>query len=475
MSRGPSAETLLSALPQPAALLDEGGRVLAANPPFRAAVGGALPWRVGDDAAELLPEAAAAIGLARAGRAGSVTLARQGLVLAATPCGGGVVLSLAAQQDATAERLAILGRLAGGVAHDFNNLLTVILGAAAAARAQGRSAELLRELGAIETAADRGAGLVRQLLAFARQQVMAPRRVALNDTVREFAALAPRLLGSGIRIESRLEEPSREVLVDPVQWSRVLFNLAANARDAMGGKGVLRLATGRRLVIAGEMVAGELLRPGRYVTLEIADDGPGIPPEALPHIFEPFFSTKLDQGGTGLGLATVQGIVSQFGGRIEAESPQGGGAVFRILLPRAESAPEPVPAPDAQVERPATPAGPVLLVDDEPSLLRVAALGLRQAGHEVVIAEDGEAALEALDAGLRPALLATDMAMPGMDGLTLAREARARLPGLPVLLLSGYSAVSVAGAPGREGFRFLAKPYTLDALAAAAREALAGR
>jgi two-component system cell cycle sensor histidine kinase/response regulator CckA len=227
------------------------------------------------------------------------------------------------------------------------------------------------------------------------------------------------------------------------------------------------------------MVAGELLKPGRYVTLEIADDGPGIPAAALPHIFEPFFTTKLDQGGTGLGLATVQGIVSQFGGRIEAESPPGGGAVFRILLPRSEAwpgpEPAPPPAPRAEPERPATPAGPVLLVDDEPSLLRVAALGLRQAGHEVVTADDGEAAIEALEAGLRPALLATDVAMPGMDGLTLAREARARLPGLPVLLLSGYSAVSVGGAPEREGFRFLAKPYTLQALAEAAREALGGR
>jgi two-component system cell cycle sensor histidine kinase/response regulator CckA len=470
----PGTEALLAALPQPAALLDGAGRVLTVNPAFRAAVGGALPWRTGELAADLLPEGAAIVAAALGGQPGRAALSRTGLVLAATPCGGGVLLALAPEQDNAADRLAILGRLAGGIAHDFNNLLTVILGAAAAARTADPPPEVLREVLAIDAAAERGAALVRQLLAFARQQVMAPRRVALNETVNEFVGLAPRLLGPGIAIETSLEEPSRLVIVDPVQWSRVLLNLAVNARDAMGGKGRLRITTGRRLVLAGEMVAGEMVPPGRYATIEVADTGPGIPREVLGRIFEPFFTTKLEQGGTGLGLATVQGIVGQFGGRIEAESPAGGGTVFRILLPRAEGAPEPAaPPPDAPAAPPPEPGGPVLLVDDEPSLLRVAAHGLRQAGHEVITAEDAESALEALEGGLRPALLATDVAMPGMDGLALAREARARLPGLPVLLLSGYSALSVAGAPEREGFRYLAKPFTLDALTAAAAEAMA--
>lgn len=474
MSAVPGTETLLAALPQPAALLDAAGRVLAVNAPFRAAVGGPLPWRSGEAAADLLPEIAPALGEALAGRAGRVVLARSGLTLAAVPCGEGVLLALAPQQDTAAERLSILGRLAGGIAHDFNNLLSVILGAAGAARAADPPPEILREILAIEAAAEGGAALVRQLLAFARQQVMAPRRVALNATVREFAALAPRLLGPGIRVEMALEEPSREVVVDPVQWSRVLLNLAVNARDAMGGEGRLRLSTGRRLVLAGEVIAGEMLPPGRYAVVEVADTGPGIPPEILPRIFEPFFTTKLEQGGTGLGLATVQGIVGQFGGRIEVECPPEGGTVFRILLPRAEGTPDPAPSPPEQAPAPAPPRGAVLLVDDEPALLRVAAFGLRQAGHEVVTAEDAEAALAALQDGLAPALLVTDVAMPGRDGVALARAARALQPGLPVLLLSGYSAASVAGAPEREGFRFLAKPFTLEALRAAVEEAMAG-
>ena len=258
----------------------------------------------------------------------------------------------------------------------------------------------------------------------------------------------------------------------------MLLNLAVNARDAMGAAGVLRFSTGRRLVLAGEMVAGELLPPGRYVTLEVRDTGPGIPPEVLPRIFEPFYSTKLEAGGTGLGLATVQGIVGQSGGRIEVECPAGGGTLFRILLPRADPpVPDAPPAPVAEpvvAAAPAPPPGQILLVDDERSLLRVAALSLRQAGHDVVAHEDAEDALDALREGLRPLLLATDVAMPGMDGLGLARAARALLPELPVLLLSGYSAASVGGAPGREGFAFLAKPFTPEGLRAAVDAALAG-
>lgn len=459
---------LLDALPQPLALLDERGRLVAANPPFRALLEGFAP---GDEAWGLLPEAAEALAAGLRGTAGRVGIARLSVSLAITPCARGVLLVLTPTCEGQDERLALLGRLAGGIAHDFNNLLGVILGAAAAARVAPLPDEVAIEVAAIEAAAERGAALVRQLLAFARQQVLAPRVVALNDTVRQFVALLPRLMGPGISIEMDLETPSRHILVDPDQWSRVLLNLAVNARDAMGARGRLTFTTGRRLVLAGEIASGELLPPGRYVTLELRDTGPGIPPEVLPRIFEPFYSTKLESGGTGLGLATVQGIVGQSGGRIEVECPPEGGTLFRILLPRAEptaeASPEAAPALPAPEPVVSSPAGPILLVDDERTLLRVAALTLRQAGHEVVAQEDSQDALDAIREGLRPALLVTDVAMPGLDGLELARAARAVQPGLPVLLLSGYSAASVAGAPTREGFAFLAKPFTPEALCAA--------
>jgi len=458
---------LLDALPQPLALCDARGQVVAANPPFRAALPGAA---AGADAWQLLPEAAEALAAALGGTPGRVGVARLGFSLAITPCGRGVLLALTPTGEGAGERLALLGRLAGGIAHDFNNLLSIILGAAAAARVAPMPDEVAVEVATIEAAAERGAALVRKLLAFARQQVLAPRSVALNDTVRDFVALLPRLMGPGIVIETALEEPSRHIRVDPDQWSRVLLNLAVNARDAMGASGRITFSTGRRLVLAGEMLAGELLPPGRYLTLEVRDTGPGIPPEVLPRIFEPFYSTRLESGGTGLGLATVQGIVAQSGGRIEVESPPEGGALFRILLPRA------APPPPEEALQPAVPAPAapmlILLVDDERSLLRVAALTLRQAGHEVVAHEDAQEALEALEAGLRPGLLVSDMAMPGLDGLALARAARALLPGLPVLLLSGYSRASVAGAPEREGFAFLPKPFTPDALRAAVAAAV---
>jgi two-component system, cell cycle sensor histidine kinase and response regulator CckA len=461
---------LLDALPHPLALLDGKGRLVTANPAFRALIEGFAP---GSEALRLLPEAAEALAAGLRGTPGRVGLARRALSLAITPCAGGAVLALTPTQEGQDERLALLGRLAGGIAHDFNNLLAVILGAAAAARVAPLDDTVAVEVAAIEAAAERGAALVRQLLAFARQQVLAPRSVALNDTVTQFVALLPRLMGPGIRVETALEQPSRHIRVDPDQWSRVLLNLAVNARDAMGAAGVLRFSTGRRLVLAGEMVAGELLPPGRYATLEVRDTGPGIPPEVLPRIFEPFYSTKLEAGGTGLGLATVQGIVGQSGGRIEVECPPEGGTLFRILLPRAEPAPAPAAEP-VMALAPPPPVGQILLVDDERSLLRVAALSLRQAGHDVVAHEDAEDALDALREGLRPLLLATDVAMPGLDGLGLARAARALLPDLPVLLLSGYSAASVGGAPGREGFAFLAKPFTPEGLRAAVDAALAG-
>jgi two-component system cell cycle sensor histidine kinase/response regulator CckA len=227
--------------------------------------------------------------------------------------------------------------MAGGVAHDFNNLLGIVIGASAAAASAADATARGRELAAIDAAADRGAALVRQLLAFSRQQVLAPRILRLNDAVAAIGALLPRLLGTGIALDLVLEEPGRLVLADPTQLDQVIINLVANARDAIqisGKGGRIRLETGRRVVLQAGGENG--LPPGRYASIIVEDDGPGIPPAIMMKIFEPFFTTRIDQGGTGLGLATVQGIIAQSGGHILAESPPGGGTRFTILLPRQE-------------------------------------------------------------------------------------------------------------------------------------------
>ncbi|UPY38725.1 ATP-binding protein [Sediminicoccus sp. KRV36] len=457
--RAPGAEVVLSAWPHSAALLDVAGRVVLANAALRGALGGAVLIRPGDVAARLFPAAEAAIHAALGGAHPAPVLVEAVGLLRLVPLGAsaGALLLLEPMAPGLGARLEILGRLAGGIAHDFNNLLSVVLGAAGTLRHGARDEAALLELEAIENAAQRGSALVRQLLAFARQQVMAPRVLDLNDSIRQLAGMLPRLLGARIEISLDLQEPARRIRVDPSQWDQVLMNLVVNARDAMKGVGVLRITTGRRLVL--DSLA---LPAGRYAMVEVTDNGPGIPPEVLPRIFEPFFTTKLEQGGTGLGLATVQGIIGQLGGQMEVESKPGHGTTFRVLLPRHEGPAEVLPIP--QPIPLATPVGPILLVDDEPSLLRVAGLCLQQAGFEVVSALDGEEALEQLQAGLRPCMIATDVAMPGMDGLALARAARAILPEVPILLLSGYAAAVVDSDLAAEGFRFLAKPYTPDAL-----------
>ena len=458
--KSPSGEAVIAAWPQPAALLDAAGRVVLANAALRGALGGAVLIRPGDLAARLFPGAKAEIQAALGGGSPApVQVDAVGLLrLVPLADSTGALLLLEAMAPGMAARLEILGRLAGGIAHDFNNLLSVMLGAAGSLRHVAPGAAVALELEAIESAAQRGSGLVRQLLAFARQQVMAPRAMDLNDSIRELSAMLPRLLGAQIELLLDLEEPSRRIRVDPSQWDQVLMNLVVNARDAMKGSGVLRISTGRRLVL--DSLA---LPAGRYAMVEVTDNGPGIPPEVLSRIFEPFFTTKLDQGGTGLGLATVQGIIGQLGGQMEVESKPGQGSTFRILLPRHDG-PAEAPLPPPRPVPTALPVGPVLLVDDEPSLLRVAGLCLRQAGFEVVPALDGEEAMELLEAGLRPCLIASDVAMPGMDGLALARAARRLLPEVPILLLSGYAASVVDSDLAAEGFRFLAKPYTPDAL-----------
>jgi two-component system cell cycle sensor histidine kinase/response regulator CckA len=473
------AAAMLAAWPEPAALLDLQGRLLAINDAGRALLGVALPTRPGDDARAWFPHAE------QQGFVAALAQGRGQIPLTLTPPlavpraieavlqqleQAALLLRMGSEApQGRAERLALLGRMAGGVAHDFNNLLAIVMGASAAAASAADAMARGRELAAIDAAAERGAGLVRQLLAFSRQQVLTPQILPLNDAMAGIGALLPRLLGKGITLELALEEPGRLVLADPTQLDQVIINLVANARDAIQGSGKggrIRLATGRRVVLQAGSEDG--LPPGRYASIIVEDDGPGIPPALMTKIFEPFFTTRIDRGGTGLGLATVQGIIAQSGGHILAESPHSGGTRFTILLPRQEG--EAVVEPRASL--PAAPAT-ILLTEDEPALLRLASQALTQAGHTVLTAADGYTAIEMIESGAQPALLVSDVSMPGMDGVALARAARAICPGLPVLLLSGYAAATLAVDMAAEGWRFLAKPCHAEELRDAVAAALA--
>ncbi|MES2711504.1 MAG: ATP-binding protein [Pseudomonadota bacterium] len=372
---------------------------------------------------------------------------------------------------AEASRLQAVGALAGGVAHDFNNLLTAIMGSAEAVLDQAPTPAIADEMTRVLDAATRGGQLVRQLLAFARQQSLRPRLVPLDDAVRSIGGLLPRLLGGGVRLTLNLAAAEDGVLVDPGQLDQVLLNLAVNARDAMGGGGELRLATRREKLRRPQLEGSTTIPPGDWALLEVGDDGPGIPPEILPRIFEPFFTTRRDAGGTGLGLATVHGIVQQSGGHLSVTSALGVGTVFRLWFPRqAAKMPddETTPPPAAiAVPRRVAPAH-VLLVDDEPLIRRLAERTLTAAGHRVTLAEDAEAALEALPEGaIPPDLLLTDISMPGMDGVELAHQLQRRFPELRVLLASGYSERLLGLDLDAARLRLLAKPYRSAELAEA--------
>ncbi|MDB5381380.1 MAG: Signal transduction histidine kinase [Rhodospirillales bacterium] len=376
---------------------------------------------------------------------------------------------------AEAGRLQAVGALAGGVAHDFNNLLTAIMGSAEAVQDLAPSAAIVEEMVRILDAATRGGQLVRQLLAFAGQQALQPRLVPLDGAVRGIAALLPRLLGGGVRLTLALGAAGDCVIVDPGQLDQVLLNLAVNARDAMSGGGELRLATRRETLPQPRAEASGTIPAGDWAVLEVGDSGPGIAPEILPRIFEPFFTTRREAGGTGLGLATVHGIVQQSGGYLSVASEGGVGTVFSLWFPRRAA--EPVVAvapPPARVVRPATPAH-VLLVDDEPMIRRLAERTLVAAGYRVTLAEDAEAALDLLPEGATaPDLLLTDVSMPGMDGVELAQRLQRQFPTLRVLLVSGYSGRLLGLDLDAARLQLLAKPYRAAELIDAVASILKG-
>jgi len=370
-----------------------------------------------------------------------------------------------------------VGELAGGIAHDFNNLLTAIIGTTDDMRARAGSDADREDLGQIRASAERGAALVRQLLAFSRQQTLQPRVISLNDAIRNAALLLERLLGSDVIMTLRLEEPERMVCIDPTQLDQVLVNLAVNASQAMPNGGRVTISSTPRLVLRPEKFGGEIVPPGRYACLSVTDTGNGIPPEIMPRIFEPFFTTKREKGGTGLGLSTVHGIVRQSGGYMQVESTPGEGTSFRILLPRHE---EPAiwhggaaPDPGLQPPVPGQPArgNTILLVDDEAPVRRLATKALAREGWHVITATSAEDALETLareDPGADLACVISDVVMPGMDGPALVRRLRQQWAGLPAILMSGYADAGLRQSLQAADIFFLAKPFGMNELTRAA-------
>jgi len=364
------------------------------------------------------------------------------------------------EQLRQAQKLEAVGRLAGGVAHDFNNLLTVITGRADLLRDVLVDDERSEHVDEIADAAARAARLTAQLLAFARKQVLEPRALDVTAVVRDVAPLLERLLGEDVELVLRLDARVGAVHADRGQLEQVLVNLAVNARDAMPGGGRLSIETANVSTEPREDGAGL-----GSVRLRVADTGVGMDEATCARAFEPFFTTKEGEGGTGLGLATVYGIVTQSGGRIALESEPGGGTSVDILLPR-------VACPTVALESPPAVRGPagaetILLAEDEPTVQKVVVHLLERSGYTVFAAPDGATALQLHEQLSRPVdLLITDVRMPGMNGRDLAQRLRLAQPGLPVLLVSGYAEDAVDGLTQADDLAFLQKPFSGEELAA---------
>jgi PAS domain S-box-containing protein len=374
-----------------------------------------------------------------------------------------------------ASRLEAVGRLAGGVAHDFNNILTVILGTTEMALMRAKDSGTHKDLGEIRRSAKRAASLTAQLLAFSRRQVMAPVPSDLNALVGGAVDMLQRLIGEDIELSFDPGEGMGAVLVDPTQVEQVLVNLAVNARDAMPQGGSLRLATSALELDAEACATIADARPGRFVRLEVSDNGPGIPPEIIEHVFEPFYTTQEFGRGTGLGLSTVYGIVRQSEGFISLSSVAGEGTSFRVHFPEIAAAPK--SAPGAPREAMAPGSEHVLLVEDEAMVRDLAEHVLSGLGYRVSSAGSGAEALALVAALEAPIdLLLTDVIMPSMSGRELHERLLRGRPGLPVLFMSGYTDNVIAPHGVLDaGTHFIQKPFTMRALAALVRSVLDGR
>jgi two-component system cell cycle sensor histidine kinase/response regulator CckA len=375
------------------------------------------------------------------------------------------------EQLGQSQRLEALGRLAGGVAHDFNNLLTIIggYGQMALQRLEGGH-ELRKDLESIVEAASRASALTRQLLAFSRRQVVQEKVIDLNRLVAKMNKMLRRVIDEDVELRLALRANAGRIKADAVQLEQVLMNLAVNARDAMPTGGQLTIGT--EGFECGGPGGPHGLAPGSYVLLTVRDSGTGMDEHTRRHLFEPFFTTKAKGKGTGLGLATVYGIVKQSGGEIWVESEPGQGACFRIWLPRANKTPKRQGGPEG-ARRARRGSETILVVEDEAEVRRLACGMLSRLGYKVIEAGDGPDALALIRDCGKLDLLLTDVIMPQMSGRELAERLQALQPGLKVLFVSGYGHDVIArhGVVETEA-ALLHKPFTHEALAIKVRSVL---
>jgi PAS domain S-box-containing protein len=378
------------------------------------------------------------------------------------------------QQLRQSQKMEAVGRLAGGVAHDFNNLLMVIKGhTELLLNGLPASEHYTRKIEQIDRAADRASGLTRQLLAFSRLQVLQPQVMNLNDVVEEMGRLLPRLIGEDIELVIRRSEDLGAVRADASQTEQVIMNLAVNARDAMPDGGRLLIETSNVELDGTYSAMYPIVQHGRYILLAVSDTGTGMSAEIQAHVFEPFFTTKAQGKGTGLGLATVYGIVKQSGGFIWVYSEIGRGTSFKIYLPRVD---QPVERAGAVRSVSEAPRGTetILLAEDEQDVREVAREFLESGGYTVIEARDGAEALKRVEKHEGAIdLVLTDMVMPGMTGQELTARLLQSLPDIRVLYMSGYSERAAADcARGDPAMRLLAKPFSRWALLRAVHEIL---
>lgn len=373
-----------------------------------------------------------------------------------------------------AAKMEAVGRLAGGVAHDFNNLLTAISGNLELAREAGNSpATLDHHLDEVQKAADSAAALTRQLLAFSRKQVIEPKIINLNELIGHLQKMLARMIGEDITLRSVLAPDLGSVKVDPALFENALVNLVVNARDAMPDGGTLLIQTSNVQLDDHYCASHPQVTPGPFVLVAVTDTGKGMTAEVKSHLFEPFFTTKSKERGTGLGLATTFGSITQMGGSIEVQSEVGMGTTFKIYIPRVAALPTAV-ASGKLNEHLLKGSEHVLLVEDDASVRELTVLILKRLGYAVWSAPNGEEALKfAAEEGRTIDLLITDVIMPGMNGRELAQRLAAICPKMKILFASGYAEdVVVHRGLVDEQVNFIAKPYSMQALAAKIRQVL---
>ncbi|WP_439532392.1 hybrid sensor histidine kinase/response regulator [Polymorphobacter sp.] len=491
---------LLVGLPLAVAVLDAEGRILAGNEALGATVN-AKAWRGLDPVSLVIEEDRALFaesirqvikgGVARA-EARIALLARPNekvlAHIACVPPGLGVSAMLALPdvreqlrleaQVRAATRMQAVGQLAGGIAHDFNNILTAVLALSDQIAERNRPGTPDGDAAAqIGINGRRAAALVAQLLAFARRQPQRPQLLDLTDLLRGLEPLLRQLVGKRARMSLSDRRLPAMVRADPGQIEQVIVNLVVNARDAIAatGSGKGQLDVLLSMVPAHEVPAlGQPIMPVvDHVALEVHDTGTGIPADIAGKIFEPFFTTKKMGEGTGLGLSTVYGIVKQSSGFIFAKPRPGGGTVFSVYLPAVARPTEPPPPPPAApAEKPMLSGLRLLICEDEDAIREILMRGMRRHGLFVEAVCDADLALAALASGTRFDALLTDVMMPGVDGVELARRAQAEHPALAVLLMSGFAEPPLHEAAATAGIGFIAKPFTFDELLAGLADAV---